>query len=333
MSPEQAWGREDLDGRSDLWSLGVVLYECLTGVSPFDGANDRAVLASIVATDPPHLRSTGVGVDEGLADAVMLALTRAPEARIPSASAWEAALANVGTLAAEPWHAALFPGRPAPGHPGPAHATGRTPAAPAALPPPAERSPWKLLLTALAAAAVLALAWMALRPGPSASGTPAQPVDSVQADARPTGPQRPTDTVATTAPISADSRQSSVARGSTGTDSAGTDSAGTDSAGTDSAGTDSAGTDSAATDSTGTDSTGTNPTATDSTGTNPTAPDSAGGRATGREAGGASTVRERDRQRSSARNDAHRPVDVRADEAVPGARSAGPNAAPLVDEL
>jgi serine/threonine protein kinase len=92
MSPEQAWGREDVDARSDLWSFGVVLYECLSGLPPYAGDNDRAVLAAIVASDPPHLRTAGVAVDDALADAVMLALVRAPEARCPSAAALERAL-------------------------------------------------------------------------------------------------------------------------------------------------------------------------------------------------------------------------------------------------
>ncbi|MFO0559478.1 MAG: protein kinase [Polyangiales bacterium] len=104
MSPEQAWGREDLDARTDLWSLGVVLYEALSGAPPYDGGNDREVLASIVARDPVHLRSVGVAVDDALADAVMLALVRAPEARVSSAKALHRAIgaAQSGSVASEP---------------------------------------------------------------------------------------------------------------------------------------------------------------------------------------------------------------------------------------
>ncbi len=92
MSPEQAWGRADIDARTDLWSIGVVLYEALSGAAPYDGANDREVLASIVARDPVHLRSVGVAVDDALADVVMQALVRAPEGRIATARMFADAL-------------------------------------------------------------------------------------------------------------------------------------------------------------------------------------------------------------------------------------------------
>lgn len=53
MSPEHARGRSDVDQRSDLFSVGVILYEALTGVMPFDGMNYNAVLAAILTEDPP----------------------------------------------------------------------------------------------------------------------------------------------------------------------------------------------------------------------------------------------------------------------------------------
>lgn len=108
MSPEQAWGRFDVDARSDLWSFGAVLYECLAGVAPYEGDNEREVLAAIVSKDPVHLRSAAIAVDEALADAVMYALERAPEARCPSAAALEQRLSSVAAFSGQPWFEALF---------------------------------------------------------------------------------------------------------------------------------------------------------------------------------------------------------------------------------
>jgi serine/threonine protein kinase len=108
MSPEQAWGRLDVDARSDLWSFAAVLYECLAGVAPYDGGSEREVLAAIVSKDPLHLRAAAVPIDEDLADAVMFALERAPEARCPSAVALEQKLASIDAFAGQPWFEALF---------------------------------------------------------------------------------------------------------------------------------------------------------------------------------------------------------------------------------
>src|SRR5262249_60635859 len=53
MSPEQADGRAELDGRSDVWSLGALIYRALTGRTPFEGGSPFELLRQLATTDPP----------------------------------------------------------------------------------------------------------------------------------------------------------------------------------------------------------------------------------------------------------------------------------------
>jgi serine/threonine-protein kinase len=81
MSPEQVAGEGELDGRSDLYSLGCVFYEMLTGRPPFVEASARTVLAAHVNKPPPKLRGFCPEVSPALEAVVKRALAKRPEER------------------------------------------------------------------------------------------------------------------------------------------------------------------------------------------------------------------------------------------------------------
>ena len=84
MSPEQTQGKP-VDARSDVWSIGVVLYEALTGLRPFRGDNTPAVLYAIIEKTPEPVRSLRPEVEQGLATVVERALEKNPKERYANA--------------------------------------------------------------------------------------------------------------------------------------------------------------------------------------------------------------------------------------------------------
>jgi eukaryotic-like serine/threonine-protein kinase len=83
MSPEQVKGRP-VDGRTDIFSLGVVLYEMLTGEKPFPGQSITTVIYKIVNEEPIPPRQLNRSIHPGLNDIVMRALAKEPEERYQS---------------------------------------------------------------------------------------------------------------------------------------------------------------------------------------------------------------------------------------------------------
>jgi hypothetical protein len=92
MSPEQAAGDREIDGRSDLYSLGIVGYQMLCGELPFDAPNTPAMLVKHLSETPQPISDRCRNVPEDLARAVMLCLEKKPDDRFPSASALMVAL-------------------------------------------------------------------------------------------------------------------------------------------------------------------------------------------------------------------------------------------------
>src|SRR5579862_5604366 len=92
MSPEQCAGDRSIDGRSDLYSLGVVGYQMLSGAPPFTGSSTPALLVKQISEAPVPLRDRRSDVPDQLARAIMKLLAKAPNDRFDNAAALVAAL-------------------------------------------------------------------------------------------------------------------------------------------------------------------------------------------------------------------------------------------------
>ena len=102
MSPEQCLG-EEIDSRSDLYSLGVVIYQMLTGSLPFNSSTSTAVVMQHVNKEPPTLRSINLSVSPAVEAVVLHALAKRREDRPQSADALARALGTaVNTIAPQP---------------------------------------------------------------------------------------------------------------------------------------------------------------------------------------------------------------------------------------
>jgi len=226
MSPEQVGGSESVDGRADVFSTGVVLYELLCGRKPFEGDSPTVVIVKILKDDPTPIETVVQGLPPALIAAVMKALSKDPAERFLSADAFGRELQTIrkslhpsaskaaldetrfaSTQVMKALHEDLKKARAAGGHPGMSADAGVTrpviPQQMATAPPTTSRK----YLAAGAGAAVLlvAIGGFALYPrggppapatAPPAAASPAAPATTGSAPAAATGP---TETPATNA--------------------------------------------------------------------------------------------------------------------------------------
>jgi len=94
MSPEQAAGDREIDGRSDLYSLGIVAYQMLAGQLPFQASSTAAMLMKHISERPAPLDQVRPDVPPDLSAAIMMLLEKEPANRFPSAAAFEAVMAG-----------------------------------------------------------------------------------------------------------------------------------------------------------------------------------------------------------------------------------------------
>src|SRR5919108_2965107 len=111
MSPEQAAGERELDGRSDIYSLGLVGYEMLAGEPTFSGASPVSVIAKQITEVPPPVATRADGVPPALAHAIDRAVAKDPNERWQTAGEMAAALSETAPL--RPAHRATAPPPPA----------------------------------------------------------------------------------------------------------------------------------------------------------------------------------------------------------------------------
>ena len=102
MSPEQIQGVANVDGRADLYSVGITLYELVTGKRPFDGESQYAIMAAHLEKSPVPPITLDPRLPQALNDAILMAVAKDPNARFQTAAAFRNALMGVAATLQAP---------------------------------------------------------------------------------------------------------------------------------------------------------------------------------------------------------------------------------------
>ena len=136
MSPEQIQGAATVDARSDLYSVGITLYQLVTGQRPFDGTSQFAIMSAHLEKPPVPPVALDPSLPQALNDLILMSVAKNPIDRFQTAGAFRSALAAVGATLKAPTEAVPAP-PPAPAMaPQPVPSPGLTP------PPPPARAPF-----------------------------------------------------------------------------------------------------------------------------------------------------------------------------------------------
>jgi serine/threonine-protein kinase len=182
MSPEQIQGASNIDARADLYSVGVSLYELVTGKRPFDGDSQFAIMSAHLEKTPIPPVALDPKLPRALNDAILMSVAKDPGSRFQTAGAFRNALANVTPAASPAPQAAAFPSPQAITKPVPGPAPMPVAAAPGPPRKPGSRRGLWMAAGALAtAAAVIAAIEFGPWKGTNAAPQPAAVQQQAQA--------------------------------------------------------------------------------------------------------------------------------------------------------
>ena len=221
MSPEQIMGAADLDARADLYSMGVSLYELVTGKRPFDGNSQHAIMSAHLDQAPVPPSAIDPKLPQVLSDAILMSVAKDPATRFQTAGAFRNALSNVALLVGPVVGPAVGRSAQAITQPvlGPPPIPMRAPTAPAAVvamqpKPRGKRGMWMAVGALATAAAVIAAIefgpWKSIKAAPQPAPAqqqaqtqappPTAPPPTAPVDAQPVAAPAPSQTQPITQP-------------------------------------------------------------------------------------------------------------------------------------